>query len=477
MTTDASEILTCTQIPQPPACVDIVVDGKSKMAIRVSSADAVIPRSMLQGRREAGTLYIDGSMSDWFWQGFTTVKNDRLIYFEHLDLLPFTSLFSMAPERALTYIIDLARALQLRSVNHPLSLDAIHLIRSGGVLILSDEIQVLQQSQKHDELRNAWYDIWVHPGLSGTTGLIFYLTGLLYAVYTGRPPLADQMTREDSRRPIPIDLLVSGLDGAAASWIDHCLRSSGKKRSSDLSLWIGRIEHLPSPSTERAGSGAANHRLEQLNTYLRSQHRRATRNMFLRQRGSLLVVVAVVGITLIMIASSFVARALEPPVTIGMTQEEVVHTYFAAIEGLDSELIDETLARGIKSPLQQTIIYLYVTTKTRLAYEQTEGLVAAADWVAQGTPELPSSTIVFGVTDLELRRMDEDTIEASYTLWLPGTGSEESSSEALPESTYRIPIIADHIVEEFVLEFGSRKLDHYLIGAIRQISRERAGDH
>ena len=468
--TDMRPPYPCIPTPTPK---EIIVDEKPKLAIRVSSADAVIPRTMLQGKRQPGTLCKDGEVIDWYWQGFTTIGEDRFMYFEPLDLLSSTTLFSLSPAQALGYVLDLARAMEARGIVRPLSLDAVYLVRTGGILILSDEIQTLQQSQKHDDIRAAWYDDWTHPGLTGVTGVIFYLTGLLYAVLTGRPPLADQGTREDSRRPIPMNLLVSGVDAETASWIDTCLRSTGKRRPADMGSWIAHMEQLVVTDHTEPTPEADIQRTRQLESYLQSQRRRASRNVFLRRRGSLAAVIAVITIAILAIAGSYIGRALEPPLTVGLTQEEVVESYFDAIGRLDSELLSETLEKGVKSPLQQTVIYLYVTTKTRQAYEQNDGLISASEWVAQGTPDLPPSTIVFGITDLELRRVDDDTIEASYRLWLPGTGTEETPSETVPEDSYKIPIITDRIVEQFDLVKGPRDFAYYLISDIREISRER----
>jgi hypothetical protein len=146
-----------------------------------------------------------------------------------------------------------------------------------------------------------------------------------------------------------------------------------------------------------------------------------------------------------------------------LSQRELITYYYEAHDQVNLAHIGEALAPRAKSPFSTMLSYLHVTGSVRSAYEHTSGIISAGSWVEEGKPQLPDDATLIGVSDLDIRRVDEDTYEASYIFWAPLSPEEQAQSDGMPAAAFRT-------VDELNLE---KRGDRYLITQVRQKTYER----
>jgi hypothetical protein len=103
-----------------------------------------------------------------------------------------------------------------------------------------------------------------------------------------------------------------------------------------------------------------------------------------------------------------IRHRLELPSTMGMSPVEVVETYYRAFNDLDHVMMEACLSGRTGREDIDTVTGLFVISRLQQVYELN-----------------PSTGIaVFGITDLSIRLLsetgDQASLEADYTLWLPG---------------------------------------------------------
>ena len=152
--------------------------------------------------------------------------------------------------------------------------------------------------------------------------------------------------------------------------------------------------------------------------------KRLARRHFIAKRGGLLTGLAITAVVIAAIA--IFDRPPPGPDLSELGPEAVVQAYYEAIDGLDLATLEACLEGKAGKDDKSLVTNLTVVTKMRQAYTRDELFISAKEWVTAGSPELAEGTLMYGITDLEIRSLAlESRLEARYTLWT--TGSSEDS--------------------------------------------------
>jgi len=136
---------------------------------------------------------------------------------------------------------------------------------------------------------------------------------------------------------------------------------------------------------------------------------------------------AVVGI----VGMSFVNTLSKRPTTEGLSPVEVVEAYYSAFSSLDQDMMSACVTGQAGKNDLNAAAYIFVTDRTREAYEGRSFLYPASEYAAGGNP--PLGARVFGITGLDLSppqagSSEEVTVHARYTLYTPFSSQEPDAA-------------------------------------------------
>jgi hypothetical protein len=409
----------------------------------------------MQSSHETGVI-IDssGNQTSWNWFGFTVIGDWRWIRGELLDVSLFHSLFKRTQSEQITILTNLSRALVHWRTDCPLELYGLFIINDGSFLVLPDAITELIRSFLDEQSLFTAQKQWIRPGLSGTQALTFELTALAYAAFTGVSPIADEYVREDGYTPVPIELSAPSTASETAAWFSSQL----SEPDSDYHRWASSYVEILSAEPVDGPN-----RESELMEFRRKQKKRAERKRSRRIHRTRNIILSVVVVVFLAASASLFYQSLKPHPTDGLSQKELITYYYEAHDQVNIARIGEALSPTAKSPFSTMLSYLHVTGSVRSAYENTSGIVSAGSWVEEGKPTLPGDATLIGVSDLDIRQLDEHTFEASYIFWAPLSPEEQAQSDGMLAAPF-------HTVDELKLE---RKKDRYLITEVHQKTYER----
>lgn len=287
-----------------------------------------------------------------------------------------------------------------------------------------------------------------------------FLQGLSWNL-GGRPP-ADQAEPErtlppqtdktglEKARPSPDETRPSS--GNARPSPDAARPSSGNARPSpdetrplpgDACPFLGNARPLPEDArpprakeaerTKRTGrpkrAGRPKRtRLEEARARL---EKKAAAVSFWRRKGPALIVALAVVAAAAFFAGNFLAKQFGPPPTAALGPEAIVARYYEAQSLLDMEALTDSLALGASSPAETEVAALHVARAARLGYENFDCLVSPESWEASGRGPLEEGELVYGTRNLEIERLDEDTVRATGLLYKSGGSEREGFTTVL----------------------------------------------
>ena len=174
----------------------------------------------------------------------------------------------------------------------------------------------------------------------------------------------------------------------------------------------------------------------------------AKRNAFWRVKGTIITVSAIAAIAILGFAGNWLYRFLQPPATAGMEQEAIIEALYDAQNNLDTELLTDAV-KGCRLPQEMEVTSLYVTTRTRMAYEAINPVVSAAEWTEAGKPAIPDYSIIYGVVVDSITQTDENNFIADVTWFTPY--AEEDDEEHIGGYVYLY-----HVQQSFEFEWNRR---------------------
>ncbi|MDX9957105.1 MAG: hypothetical protein RBT68_01565 [Spirochaetia bacterium] len=132
--------------------------------------------------------------------------------------------------------------------------------------------------------------------------------------------------------------------------------------------------------------------------------RKLARRRFIARRGSLLAGLAITAVVIVAIA--IFDRPPPGPDLSELGPEAVVQAYYEAIDNLDLPLLEASVQGKAGKDDKSLLTNLTVVMKMRQAYSPDELFISARDWVASGSPALAEGSLMFGITEIEIRSLD-----------------------------------------------------------------------
>ncbi|AEV30979.1 hypothetical protein SpiGrapes_3235 [Sphaerochaeta pleomorpha str. Grapes] len=426
-----------------------IIEGKEYSCISIGEKGIELPTFMMQGVKSCGYIIRGGVVESWYWDGLTIAQEKRCIYFKKMDLFPLTDIATKKRSKALAIVRDLAKALSLVSTKFlDLSSGIIPIWRiwgleDGGFLILPQNLADLFSSCANEEVRSFQSTCWVHHDNHKPFSLCDQMTQLLYFACMGFPPFQSPETREDAFRALPVSLYsVLHLPTATSQFIDKTLSLSltkqrdigGNKESKDVLSWfIGATEDLQWTLEDRDEATSREDLKLDLGCgpFLEKQKKRADWKIFWRKKGWIVASIAAVVIVVFWISGSAIKASLTPPYTAGMSNVQIIDEYYTGQSELDVQKMEASLSKKAKNPASLEVSNLFVSRQTRQAYEGLNTQVNPNEWIANGKPAIMEGTYLYGVTDVQVEQIGDNTYKATSILYTPYAYIEENGSEEI----------------------------------------------
>ncbi len=439
----------------------MIVQDEKTTYIGVTPADFPLARTLLQGGHEQGTIITGKEITPWQWHGFKEIDGYRYISCDPISLRPLGTLFELKEQEALDLLSRLAHAISILPEKVLLtsffSFDSIYLTDDGFLFLPPSICDFLEASRTEEELFENKVQ-WSNPKYFHQEAVAYQLTTIAYAIfYEGKSPVRESRVRQDAYQAVPLELYRPDAGGKIAQFFSQRL-SRNSKIDENLHSWIQTFDRIKDIKRDQEFSNTT----ERLDQFIEKQTKRASRKESLRIHKVRNLVLMTVAVIVIGFIYTIISNVLEPPLTAGMEALEVASFYYDGYNNLDSISMDDALARGVDNPAEQTLTYLHVTTSVRQAYEFESGFIPASQWVESGMPDVDPTTLVYGISDLSLNWIDEDTLKADYLLWSPVYADEETLQRDVPATP-------SHVVEELDMAIKGK---YWEITEIRTISNE-----
>ena len=459
-------------MPEYKTTFTAVIEETLMQCIPVCDQSVELPSYLLQKEKAHGYIYDNGTLQPWYYKSITVVEGKRCIYFNPLEIFPFSDIATKRRNQALYWVRELAKALMSLSTpfldlsSSILPLWRIWGVEGGKILILPQELADLFSSTAQEETRYHHIAAWVHHGVHPPFSLCDQMSSLLYFAATGFAPFANKNTREDAFKALPLRLMQTNLNHEMVSFIDtHLSLSLTKQRDATgnkecqkaLGYFLDKTESLiwELEATEFAKDLEMYRSIPSCNQFLQGQERRAKQKIFWRKKGWLVITVAAIVISLTWFTTNRIKLANTPPYTAGMSPSQVVVEYYEGMNSLDLQKMEASLAKGTKNPSSMEITNLFVTRQTRQAYEGINTQVDPRKWIEEGRPPIMEGTFLYGVTDVSVTSLTDTTFRAQGILYTPFSYFE--SEEPAIESTVQSVVVFTYLLtQDFTVEMGKR---------------------
>lgn len=439
---------------------DIFIE-EGMLCIAVASASTSLKGYELSSQRPPAMLYDDGAFTEIPWLGVRIVGGRRCLCFDAKPFggmvpTPAVELCGRLRDDAFAHLTHLAEALkEARSLKDweldwnfsALPLSSIYFTDDAALLLPSKASAFIDATMLDEDRfldREVWY---VHEEANGF-GKANYLFQLTYYVLSRTMPFASQDVRDAGYRPMPLRLFFSDDGGVIAndgvamlcSTVDTALSMTKK----DMYKVDDPYEYFLDAISKANEITTANVYIETNSKvhkdYLQKLSSKAGARRFLRRRGAALAGIVAGSAIVIAIAWYYIALALTPPTTAGLGMEGIVRAYYKAVNDLNLQGVNDSLARGCKSPDEMTVTNLEVTQKVRYAYEGTNPIVEAQSWLDEDMPAIPQGTMVYGIVGLVVETTGDDTAVAEFDFIRPYEDYEQETyaaeSDSLPTGVY-----------------------------------------
>jgi hypothetical protein len=222
------------------------------------------------------------------------------------------------------------------------------------------------------------------------------------------------------RRGLALALAAPRLDPALATLADRALEDP---RRVGLAAWVealaaarasGWTRELAADEAASLSRSAGAERSRQA-----SRRRRAE---FWLKRGSLVAAVAAAALVVAFFAGDMARSKADRPDYTWLTPIEIAQRYYLSLDDLDLDSLELCIEGKQARVDRDYVTNLVVLTKTRMAYEGKSPVVRAADWVAEGEPDLAPTDLLYGIAALSLEGPaspsgDSASLRASYSFW------------------------------------------------------------
>ncbi len=298
------------------------------------------------------------------------------------------------------------------------------IITEKGILFLPFELFERSMFAQDKETTSLLYGCWVNSALNDVDSWRFTLSTYIYAVLAGEKPFLEldvEKRSEDyyDNNFIPINLTVK-TNAELAKIVNHNLSLTNKaytnikpikmKSSNGASIYKLR------ETTEKAecyslplATNFNSINVEQIDEkiiqekqqFIEKKEKQLKRIRFFRKNKTRIAVSALLFVFVCFVAGSIIQSNLSKPTTEGMTEMQVVQTFYTGINNLDSTLLDSTGDSDAIKSYSNMVASLFVSGKMREAYEQTVPFLPPAQWIGVDNP---TELFVFGLTHVNIEQ-------------------------------------------------------------------------
>jgi hypothetical protein len=397
------------------------------------------------------------AVKEWRFVGMTEQEKTVYLYGPLESGTTLEEVLSLPFPKALPFFARLAESLALLSERSvpwfPLQTDAI-LFTSGGVLFLPPTVfQELRDIRPFEQNRDTWESI-THPDLKGESRASFAIASMLYRVITGRFPIEGKDAEELHEQARKLDILppVRVVPEIAPEVSALVMAGLGRARRGPVRMdeWASELEAWKTKDLYRVLGAEEKEKAERDGQAIRQQSERGFKRRVFWQRnwkliGIITVVVAVVGV----IGGSMAKNILAPRVTRGYPPQKVVQAFYTAMNTLDQTTMEACVVNHAGQGEINEVTTLFVTSRVVLGYEGKSNIVSAADWEAQGHPDLVSPQTLYGVTALSVTQEQgepDPVFLVKYDKWNPAPPTDTAAAPDLNA----IPLSEGHAVQDRV---------------------------
>ena len=402
---------------------------EDRLCIEIARGTGVLKGFEIPKNKQDALLYHGGQLIDINWQSVQMIGDRCCLVFYPNDF--FTELPVSAFELSGTLRPDcfellrkLSHALEMAGDRLYLNMDSVPLSNiwffpNGDILLLSgqmgDELDMFELDEDRFWDKEAWL---AHNCVEGF-GKIHYLFQLLYYSLTTVVPFASPTVRENGFRAVPMNLLFEDANATTAELsriVDKAISDDRKFQLSQRRPFaffrsiIDRYTDVPI-STFKPGYNP------DIEAYRQKSERRARRKAFVRKKGFKTTMIVIGVMIVVAIASWYIYRAVKPPLTRDLNETQIIEYYYDALTNLDVGAMDEPLKSGYSGPDTVQVSSLYVTSVMQKTYEGTSLVVDPRKWIAEGMGPLAPSSVVYGVTDVQVQQLSDDVFRATVSLW------------------------------------------------------------
>jgi len=379
-----------------------------------------------------GLLVKDGEIQNWMLDGVTEIEGKTLFYGPEMQGKTLVDI-----EITPSILEGLSEALYtIKDRNFPvrhISLTSIMYCDDGSFLFFPPRLMEFLNSHRVLQDNMRMVIPWNKPGLGGEAASSFTIAALSYRIVTGNQPFPGE-SEEDIEKvmtsvnyPSPA-LSEPRLSDDFLSLVNQSFRGKGT-----LGLWRELLKKWN--STGLIDQSLTNEEVTERKKLIErgesARIRRTKTLFFLAKYRSALVITGATVILLALFLQGPISKFLEEPVTTGMNQEQVIHLYYDSFRTLDTEAMEDAVtSRAGKSDINE-ISTVYVTSKVRTSYEGTTGLLNPEEWMASGSEPLSPGTQVWGISDLKIKSLGNDTFEVNYIKWTPAIIDDPDSTVPL----------------------------------------------
>lgn len=473
------------------------VDGVEKTCIRLGSDTFALPKHLMQGEKKYSYILRHGELEPFYWEGLVTIADAKYVYMAPMDIKPISEIAKSERNNALLIMQSFALLLTKAPQSFSSSLDSGVLplwrfyILPDGVMMLGEDISdIFAVMQAKDE---RWEQIvaFTKKGMEKGFSLISQFAQLLYFSLTSVLPYKDDDIRCNNYKEIPLNFfkkdLFPALDDKTLGFINFVLHAKDRAMRDiegnrtpveNLSWFISRtqglswdVEDLECVDSEKLLSSIKNSK--EYIEFNEKTEKKAKRTRFWRVKGTIILVsTIIIGCTL-GFGIPYVKSFFDPPYTQELDPEEMVYAFYEAQNELNTANLSAPLKKT-KAPQESEVINLFVTTRTRYATENFDPVVRADEWIKNGKPSIRSSSIIYGVVDLTVTKVDENVYDATGTWYTPYAYEESDTSVSSDIEETGTKVYKYKITQRFTFTWNER--GWYNITSIDNIADEFLGD-
>jgi len=386
-------------------------------------------------QKECGWIFdFEGRAEAWHIDGVTEDRGQMIFHGPWLKGRLFN------PEELSVEMLELLTTVFRILVERKMSVEGFFtrswfFTEDSRVLLMPSALMDFIRRGQTEQIRQNCWNPYNHPDRSGEEGFSFTLGVLSYQLLSGMLPFGspdeESLYEEMRKQPaVPPEVRIPGLKEEISRIISAAL--NGGETVPSLGEWE---KVLPVWEKEGAVRELSEEELEEHRQ--KTQHMEARREkhihrrLFWRKKRTLIAATTAAVVLLLIFISNPVRKALEPPVTMGMTPQEVVESYYSCFETLDQDLMDDCIDKKAGKSDVTEVMNIFVTSRVRQGYEGKSGILSAREWSEQGRPMPEPGTSVYGLTDLVITPRGDSRFLAEYEKWIPGTPPDDGDPSSI----------------------------------------------